>query len=199
MRRFHTRWLAVAAVAALIVTTSSFAGKYNRVLKIGQKAPPWTGLIGVDGKQHSLSDLDKAKAVAVVFTCNSCPVAVAYQDRLIQLTKDFKKIGVEVVAINVNTNRHDAIDAMKVRAREKKFNFPYLYDPTQKIARQYGATVTPHVFLLDKERKVFYMGAIDDNQNPSKVKHKRLRNAVGFLLSGPETKQFGCTIKYNPS
>lgn len=170
-------------------------------LDIGAPGPKWSKLVGVDDKQHSLDDLKEAKAVVVVFTCNHCPVAVAYEDRLIQLTRDYQDKGVAVVAINVNNLEEDKLPAMKRRAQSKGFNFPYLYDPTQLIGRAYGATVTPHVFLLDGERKLAYKGAIDDNMNADKVTRHYLREALDAVLSGkspstPITQQRGCSIKY---
>jgi peroxiredoxin len=170
-------------------------------LDIGAVAPKWTNLAGVDDKQHSLDDLKDAKAVVVVFTCNHCPVAVAYEDRLIQLTRDYQNKGVAVVAINVNNLEEDKLPAMKRRAQSKGFNFPYLYDPTQLIGRAYGATVTPHVFLLDGERKLAYKGAIDDNMNADKVSRHYLREAIDAVLAGKPvatatTQQRGCSIKY---
>lgn len=170
-------------------------------LELGAPGPAWKGLTGVDDKEHSLSDLKKAEAVVVCFTCNHCPVAKNYEDRLVKFVKDYKGKGVALVAINVNNLEQDKLPAMKVRAEEKGFSFPYLYDPTQKIARKYGATVTPHVFLLDGKRKVAYMGAFDDSQNVAKVKKHYLRDAVDAVLADkkPEpavTRQFGCSIKY---
>jgi len=139
--------------------------------------------------------------VVVVFTCNHCPVAQAYQDRLIQLATDYAGKGVRLVAINVNNLAVDKLPKMKERAAEKGFPFPYLYDPTQAIGRAYGATVTPHVFLLNKSRHIVYMGAIDDSQDPTKVKTHYLRDALDALLAGQPpapaaTQQFGCGIKY---
>lgn len=168
---------------------------------IGEKAPTWENLTGVDGKQHSLKDLDEAAAVAVVFTCNRCPVAMAYEDRLVALANDYKEKGVEVVAINVNSGDAEQLPAMKERATEKGFTFAYLSDPSQASGRAYGATVTPHVFLLNKDRDVVYIGAIDDNQDASQVEHHYLRDAIDAVLAGkaPEvatTKQFGCGIRY---
>ena len=196
MHRISIRQLAVAAALLLALSASSFAGKYNKALNIGQKAPAWNGLIGVDGKRYSLSDHKKVNGVAVVFTCNSCPVAVNYEDRLIQFAKDYKAKGIDVVAINVSNRPPDRLDKMKVRAQEKKFNFLYLYDPTQKTARAYGATCTPHVFLLNQKREIAYMGAIDDNQTATRVKKHYLREAADAILLETETKQFGCSIKY---
>jgi thiol-disulfide isomerase/thioredoxin len=164
-------------------------------------APAWENLEGTDGKQHSLIELSDAKAVAVVFTCNTCPVAQAYEDRLIQLANDYQEKGVVFVAINVNKDEANALPAMKERAEEKGFTFAYLFDPSQKIARDYGATVTPHAFLLDQDRKVVYVGAIDDNQNQSAVQKQHLRDAIDATLGGqpPElatTEPAGCGIKY---
>jgi len=170
-------------------------------LKIGDASPDWSAIVGVDDKPHALIDYTKPKVMVMVFTCNHCPVAQAYQDRLIALQKDYENKGVQVIAVNVNNIPDDRLDKMKDRAKSKKFNFPYLYDPTQKIARDYGATVTPHVFVLDKERKIAYMGAVDDNMKEKEAKKHYLRDALDAVLAGkkpPEetTKQFGCTIKF---
>lgn len=170
-------------------------------LGIGEPAPVWNDLIGIDDAQHGLADLSAAHAVAVIFTCNHCPVAVAYEDRLVQLANDYADRPFQLVAINVNNMEQDKLPAMKERAAEKGFQFPYLYDPSQKIGREYGATVTPHAFLLDADRKVAYMGAIDDSQNPEKVVQRYLRDAIDAVLGGttpatPSTQQFGCSIRY---
>lgn len=171
-------------------------------VKIGSPGPAWTNLEGTDGKTHSLSDLADAEAVAVVFTCNHCPVAQAYEERLVKFVDDYKDKGVELVAINVNNLEEDKLPAMKERATGKGFNFQYLYDPSQETGRAYGATVTPHVFLLDKNRRVVYMGAIDDEMNESAVTKHLLRDAVDAVLAGQapavtESEQFGCSIKYD--
>ena len=170
-------------------------------LKIGDKGPDFTGIVGIDDKPHSLADYRDAKVVVLVFTCNHCPVAKAYEERLVKLTSDYKDKGVQVIAVNVNNLDADKLDKMQQRAKDKGFNFPYLYDATQKIGEDYGAKVTPHVFVLDKDRKLAYMGAIDDNQNAEKVTKQSLRKALDSLLEGktpeePVTKQFGCGIKY---
>jgi peroxiredoxin len=203
MLRNAGRWVGsmAAIVAVTAIASTAFAGKYNKTLDIGSKAPQWKDLAGVDGKNHSFADAAKAKAVVVVFTCNHCPVAVAYEDRLVQFAKDYKAKGVEVVAINVNNLEEDKLPAMKTRAKEKSFNFTYIYDPSQKIGRDYGATVTPHCFVLDGDRKVVYMGAFDDNQNATKVTKSYVKDAVDAVLAGKkpettETQQFGCGIKY---
>jgi peroxiredoxin len=200
MRRRALLWLCVAAAAELGVAPI-FAGKFNRVVDIGDKAAQWKDLIGIDDKQHSLADYEGAEVLVFVFISNHCPVATAYEDRLIQFTKDYKGKAVQVVAINVSNLPSDRLDQMKVRAKEKGFHFPYLYDPTQKVGRDYGATATPHAFVLDKQRKIAYMGAIDDNQNPKKVTRQYLRDAVDAVLGGTkpefaESRQFGCAIAY---
>jgi peroxiredoxin len=171
-------------------------------LKIGDAAPTWSGIVGVDDKQHGLSDYQSAKLVVLVFTCNHCPVAVAYEDRLIALAKEYEPKGVQFIAVNCNNIPPDRLDKMKERAEQKGFKFPYLYDSSQKMGHDYGATVTPHVFVLSKDRKVAYVGAVDDNMKADKVKQHHLRNALDALLAGKKppkavTQQFGCTIKYD--
>ena len=173
----------------------------GRGVSIGDPAPTWENLTGTDDKQHSLKDYADMEAVAVVFTCNECPVAKAYEERLVKLTDDYKDKKVQLVAINTNNGEAEELPAMKERAEAQGFNFPYLDDPSQETPRAYGATVTPHVFLLDKQRNVVYMGAIDDNQNESKGTQHYLRNAIDAVLAGEEpepakTKQFGCGIRY---
>lgn len=170
-------------------------------LELGGKAPAWSKLEGIDGKKHSLADLKDAKAIVVVFTCNHCPVAKAYEERLVALNNDYKEKGVALVAINVSNAEADKLPAMKERAEEKGFEFAYLYDPSQKIGRAFGATVTPHAFLLDKDKKLVYRGAIDDNQKIDKVEKHSLRDALDAVLAGKkpavaETDQFGCGIGY---
>jgi peroxiredoxin len=169
--------------------------------KVGDAAPKFADLVGVDDQKHSLDDFAAAKVVAVVFTCNSCPVAVAYEDRLIAYQKDYADKGVQLVAINVNNAEPDRLPAMKTRATEKGFEFPYLYDPTQKSAREYGAEVTPHVFLLDGQRKLAYVGPVDDNMDDPAGAKPLLRQATDAVLEGkaPEVvqeKPVGCGIKY---
>jgi peroxiredoxin len=187
------------AAALVLVTTNGYAA-----LEIGDAGPDWSGLQGVDDKAHSLSDYAKAKAVVVVFTCNHCPVAVAYEDRLIALQSDYKAKGVQLIAINSNSPEvqpGDSFEKMKQRAQSKGFNFPYLVDATQQVARDYGATCTPHVFVLDKARKVAYTGNVDDNQRNPEEATPNLRNALDAVLAGKpadpaKTRQFGCSVKW---
>ena len=170
-------------------------------LNIGDPAPQWTGIVGTDDKPHSLADYKEAKAVVVVFTCNHCPVATAYQERLVALQKDYKDKGVQVIAICVNKGPADDLDAMKKRAESAGFNFPYLYDPTQQVGRDYGATCTPHAFVLDKDRKLAYMGAIDDDMHADKVE-EALHPCGTRCLAGrqdagnPRDPAVGCGIHY---
>ncbi|MGB9688445.1 thioredoxin family protein [Thermogutta sp.] len=185
----------------LALGLGSCAVAEQKGVKVGDPAPDWKGIIGVDDKEHSLADYKDAKLIVLVFTCNHCPVAKAYEDRLIALQKDYKDKGVQVIAVNVNNIPEDRLDRMKERAKEKGFNFPYIYDSSQKMGHDYGARVTPHVYVLDSERKIAYIGAIDDNIDPAKVKKHYLRDALDALLAGQtppvaETKAFGCTIKY---
>ena len=192
--------LHIAALSAFVFSAAVIARAGE--LKIGDAAPTFSGIIGTDDKEHAMKDFASAKLVVLVFTCNHCPVAQAYQDRLLGLQKDYKAKGVQIVAVNVNNIDADKLDKMKERAKEKKFEFPYLYDASQKIGKDYGAKVTPHVFVLDKNRKLAYVGAIDDNMDEKKVKKHLLHDALDALLAGKEppekvTKQFGCGIKYD--
>lgn len=201
MTRFVATILFVTLSAA-----SSPAGKFNKILSIGDAAPAWEGLDGTDDKKHALADFKDKDAVVVVFTCNSCIVAQVYEDRLLAFAKAHAgpdaKVG--LVAINVNTAKDDALPAMKARAAKKKFPFPYLYDPSQDIARKFGAKFTPEFFVLDKDRKVVYMGAMDDKSPPGEPKAKHLEAALKATLDGkkPEIAETyaaaGCGIKFNP-
>ena len=194
------KWMLPAALVVLtllVACRSEAAAK----LKIGDAAPDWSGIVGIDDQKHGLADYKNAKLIVLVFTCNHCPVAVAYEDRLVALQKDYKQKGVLLVAVNVNNLPADKLDKMQERAKAKGFNFPYLYDETQKIGRDYGAEVTPHVFVLDGQRKIAYMGAVDDKQNAADVKTHYLHEALDALLAGTEppkavTKHFGCGIQY---
>ena len=175
--------------------------------KIGDKADDFE-LKNVDETMVKLADYPNAKGFVVVFTCNHCPFAVAYQDRIIDIDKKYKSKGYPVIAINPNDPEivpGDSFEAMKVRAEEKGYTFPYLFDAEQEIYKTYGATRTPHVFVLqresDKDLIVKYIGTIDDNyQNPAAVKKKYLESALDNLLAGNDpdpafTKAVGCTIK----
>jgi peroxiredoxin len=187
-------------VLLLTLATTVQAGEYNPVLSIGDPAPAWKDLPGVDGKTHSLADLKESKAVVLVFTCNSCPYAVDYEQRIIALTKQFAAKGVAIVAVNVNKVPEDSFDEMQARAKSQSFNFAYLYDETQKIASDYGATYTPEFFVLDQQRKIAYMGSLDDSPAADKVKEQYVAAALTALLDGQqpkvtETVAIGCRIR----
>lgn len=171
--------------------------------QIGDTAEDFN-LKNIDGEMVSLSSMDDAKGYIVTFTCNHCPYAVMYEDRLIEIHNKYAPMGYPVVAINPNdpeVQPADSYDEMKVRAEEKAFPFVYLFDEGQEIYPKFGATKTPHVFLLDSEMKVKYIGAIDDSpRDASAVKEKYLENAIAALEKGEapspaETKAIGCSIK----
>lgn len=193
------------APLSLLLATPLLAGEFNKVLSVGDAAPAWKELDGTDGKTHALADLKDKDVVVVVFTCNSCPVAADYEDRIVALAEanSGKDSKVAVVAINVNTGKADALPAMTERAAKKKFGFTYLYDPSQKTALAYGAMFTPECFVLNKDRKVVYMGAFDDKPGGG-PKAKYVELAVAAALAGTpadaaETSAAaGCKIKINP-
>jgi peroxiredoxin len=173
-------------------------------LEIGSSAPDFH-LIGIDEKKYSLESFKDKKALIIIFSCNHCPYVQAYEDRVIQIQKDYADKGVAVAAINSNEDINypdDSFENMKKRAAEKNFNFPYLRDEDQSIARTYDATHTPEIFLFDENRKLAFHGKIDDNwQEPDKVQNHYLRDALDELLAGkeisvPETFTIGCTIKW---
>ena len=175
--------------------------------KVGDVATDFK-LLNVTGSLISLGDNKVAQGFIVVFTCNHCPFSVKYEDRINELNKKYAAKGYPVVAINSNDAAQyaeDSYDNMIIRAKEKNFSFPYLHDETQAIAKSYGATRTPHVYIVQKEKDnliVKYIGAIDDNaDDAAAVKHKYVENAVDALLSAkpvnPDfTKAIGCSIKW---
>lgn len=198
----------IKAIVALlaIITLSAFTTVSNGY-KVGDLATDFK-LKNVDGTMVSLSDYKDAKGFIVIFTCNTCPYSVAYEDRIIALDKKYASKGYPVIAImpnNPEIQPGDNMEAMKQRAQKKGFTFPYLMDEGQKIYPQYGATKTPQVYLLQKTSKgneVKYIGAIDDNYQDAKaVKAKYVENAVDALMSGQpiketETRAIGCAIKF---
>ena len=195
---------AVALLAVLAFAPAATGGKFNKVLGVGDAAPAWAGLDGTDGAKHALADLKGKAVVVVAFTCNSCPVAQDYEDRLIALAKAHADADspVAVVAVNVNTGKDDALPAMTARAAKRKFPFAYLYDPSQRIARQYGAAYTPEFFVLDRDRKVVYLGALDDKSPPGEPATRHVEEAIRSALAGtPATvgetsAAAGCRIKF---
>lgn len=198
--------LILIAYLVLIVTGGSDGlqgGQFNPDKNIGDQAPAWIDLLGTDGEKHSLQDLAKYQAVVVVFTCNSCPYAVDYQNRINDFAKKYQgeDAKVAVVAINVNAVPADTLEKMKERAAEEEFVFPYLYDESQQIAKDYGAGRTPEFFVLNQERKIVYMGAFDDNTKVAEVKKHYVADAVDAVLTGgkvavAETAPVGCAIRW---
>ncbi len=175
--------------------------------KPGDKAKDFK-LKNIDGKMLSLADFKDAKGFIVVFTCNHCPYSVLYEDRIIALDAQYKAKGYPVIAINPNAPEkqpEDSFDKMIVRAEEKGFTFPYLIDETQEIAKTYGATNTPHVYVLEKKNNdliVQYIGSIDDSaKEADKASKKYVEEAINSLLAGKkvgkqQAKAIGCTIKW---
>ena len=158
----------------------------------------------VDGKKYSLSDFDSSEVIVVVFTCNSCPYAVDIEDRLLAFHQKYGKQGVALIAINVNKVEADLMPAMKDKAKEKSFQFPYLFDETQQIAKDYGAKRTPEFFVLDQDRKVVYMGSLDDSPEGKTVTKRYIEAAVDMTLAGEkvkiaETIPVGCAVRFERS
>ena len=184
-----------------------------KTLEIGATAPDFK-LPGVDGKWHSLADFKAAKALAIVFTCNHCPTAQAYEARLKAVEKDYRSKGLSVVAISPNsplglqyeelgyTDLNDDFEEMKIRAKNQQFDFPYLYDgDNEAVSLKYGPVATPHVFLFDAQRKLAYTGRFDAIEKPGAANAEDLRAAINAVLAGkpvaiPVTKTFGCSTKW---
>jgi peroxiredoxin len=173
-------------------------------LKIGDPAPPFS-LPGTDARPHSLDDLPDKPVLVVVFSCNHCPYVQAYEDRLVAIQRDYAARGVQVIAINSNDDANypeDSFEQMVARARASGFNFLYLRDASQAVARAYGATHTPQLFVFDRARTLRYTGKIDDNwQNPKAVTRQYLRDTIDALLADrvpaeSQTHAIGCTIKW---
>lgn len=172
-------------------------------IPLGSTAPDFD-LPGADGKHHTLASFADKPVLVVIFSCNHCPYAKAYEDRMVSIQADYAAKGVQVVAINSNDEKsypEDSFAEMVKRAKEKKFNFPYLRDESQETVSAYGGVCTPHVFAFDKKRVLRYRGRIDDSKDPSAVTAPDLRNALDDLLRGvdvraPDTRPFGCSIKW---
>ena len=206
------------AFLALLVTLGAFATSYaadfqTTTLQLGSPAPDFN-LPGVDGRNHTLKDFRDAKILVVVFTSNHCPTAQYYEERLKQLATDYKDKGVALVAIMPNdpksvrldelgwTDLSDSFEEMKIRAGDRHFSFPYLYDgDTELVARTYGPVATPHAFVFDAGRKLRYVGATDDSERVQHVTKHYVRDALSALLAGQEppvtkTKVVGCSVKW---
>ncbi len=205
----------LVAIFSFSLTLSALAADPPgfKTLEIGDAAPDFK-LPGVDGKDYSLADFAKSKLLAVLFTCNHCPTAQAYEDRILQLHADYKNKGVALVAISPNdaravrldelgyTEYGDSLDDMKKRAKDRNFEFPYLYDgDTQKTSLAYGVLATPKIYLFDQDRKLRYVGRIDDSDVKTVTSHEA-RNAIDALLAGKPvpvetTRTFGCSTKWS--
>jgi peroxiredoxin len=199
-----TRFMLASSLAVCVLALEGgtvSAAKFNKKVDIGDKAANWSDLQGVDGESHSLADYGKADVLVIAFTCNHCPVANAYEARFNKLAETFADKKVKMVAISVSDSEVDSLDNMIDRAKEKGYKFDYLQDLSQDSARAYGALVTPHLYVLDKDRKIAYMGAFDDSMNSAQVEKHYVQDAVEALIDGkqPEIKeslQFGCGIQY---
>jgi len=197
--KISTLLIIIGIVASFAFTAKPVAGGY----KIGDIATDFS-LKGTDGKMHSMADIKDAKGYIIIFTCNHCPFAKMYEQRIIDLHNKYASKGYPVIAINPNdpsVEPEDSYDNMKLRSKEKSFPFNYLFDDKQNIYPKYGATKTPHVFILDKKKVVRYIGGIDDNpQDATKVKSKYVEMAIAAMESGKKidpdmTKALGCGIK----
>jgi peroxiredoxin len=202
---------------AAILCCASFSGLCQEdqhvTLAIGAAAPAFS-LPGVDGKTHKLAEYDESPILAIVFTCNHCPTAQLYEDRIKRIAADYRDKGVALVAIQPNdpnalridememSDMSDSLEEMKLRASYRHFNYPYLYDgATQAVAEAYGPKATPHIFLFDRQRKLRYEGRIDDNQREGVVKINDARKALDAMVDGrevavPHTGVFGCSTKW---
>src|SRR5882724_5409642 len=207
------RFLLGVLLASALSQRVCAAGFEPVTLPLGSAAPT-LGLIGTDGRIYDLKDFSQAKVLMIVFTCNHCPTAQYYEERLKKLETDYKDKGVAVVAIMPNdpksvrldelgwTDLSDSFEEMKIRARDRNFNFPYLYDgDTEVVARAYGPVATPHVFIFDSARNLRYVGAMDDSERVQQVTKHYVRNALDALLAGREpevtkTKIVGCSVKW---
>lgn len=198
------RYLLALSLALVVVCT---AQAQESGYQIGDKASDFN-LKNVDGSMISLAGMSDIKGAIVIFSCNSCPYVVAYEDRMIDLHNKYASMGYPVIAINPNDEKvspADSFEKMQERARDKKFPFPYVYDKTQEVIKAYGGTRTPHVYLLNKEGNDFivkYIGAIDNNyQDASAVTERYVEDAMDAIMNGRSvavetTKAIGCTIKW---
>ncbi len=196
--------LSFAVIGLVAASALAGPGKYNTKVAVGDKAPDFSGLPAVANGEDtsvSLGDL-KEDVVVVVFLANHCPVVKAYEDRLIELVSAYKDKSVKVVGISVSTMDQDKIAGIKKYMADHKSNYVYGYDESQEVGRAYGATRTPQFFVLNKERKIAYTGALDDNQAEAKVSKTYVKAAIDAVLAGKtpevdETRAEGCSIGYS--
>ncbi len=199
-------WRVVLWVVLLGASVSEVvqAGRFNRVLSVGDPAPRWKGLPGTDGRNHSLEEFLGCGFTVLVFSCTVCPCALGCERRIEQIHRQYASRGVQVVVINVGDTPSDELPRLRQRMRREGFTFLCLRDATRRVARAYGATVTPQVFVLDAQGRIAYMGTIDDQVwkgDGGPVKHPWLRQALDALLQGKkprlaETRPLGCEIPY---
>lgn len=193
----------IALCLSMLLSSANAVAAENPKLKIGDPAPDWSELIGTDDKRHALKDLTDKSVVVVCFTCNNCPYAVDYEDRMIAFSQKYADHpkGVTLIAINANNKPKEKLELMKERASEKKFPFAYLQDETQKVADSYGASFTPEFFVLNADRKIVYMGALDDKTDAAQAEVNYVELAVEAALNGnvPDTTEVparGCAIPF---
>jgi peroxiredoxin len=191
--------LSVALV--LLFAATATAGKYNPTLSVGDAAPKAPALHGIDGKEYALVAGQEPQVTVLAFTCNTCPYAVDYEDRLNALAKSLEKHAVRLIVVNANSGKRDDLDAMRERAKEKKFTFTYVKDADGKAGHAFGATRTPEFVVLDRDNKVVYLGAMDDDSSGKNVRQHYVEDAVAAALAGKqpdltETPPIGCNIKY---
>jgi peroxiredoxin len=198
----------VSAIAIVSGAAAAVAGESTGGIAIGTKVPAAvakTKMKNVDGKMLSISDITGKAGTLVVFTCNHCPFAKAWEQRIVELANSYSGKGIGVMLVNANdptTHTEDGFEEMQARAKSRGLKVPYVVDETSGVARAFGASVTPEVFLFDKAGKLAYHGAVDDNRNePDKVKARYLKDALDAVIAGkapamPETKGLGCGIKF---
>jgi peroxiredoxin len=198
------RKLVLTLAGLALIASPAFAGKFNKVVSVGDKAPTFSGIPAtVDGQDTSLTLSDiKEDVVVLVFLGNHCPVVGMYDDRVIDLVNDYNGKSVKVVGVAVADMDSDRLPAIRDYSKKKGINYVYGYDESQDIGRAYGATNTPHFFVLDKTRNIRYIGALDDNRKEAQVKKTYVRDAVDALLAGKtveveETRADGCGISYH--
>ena len=202
MQRSSRRDRGFSLIAALwLVVVPASAGEWNPDRNVGDEVPAWEGLRGTDGRDHSWSDLSAHDAVVVVFTSNGCPYALDHETRIDDLAAALEAGGrATLVAVNSNQVPEDSLDAMTRRAEERRFCFPYLADPDQVVAGSFGALRTPEFFVLDRKRRIRYMGVLDDDPEGGKPSRHYVEEAVAAILAdrGPEvteTAPVGCLIR----
>jgi peroxiredoxin len=193
---------AIAVLTLALFLAPLSGGEFNKKISIGDAAPQFSKLPAIDGKEYSLDSFKDKDVFVIVITCNECPVAQDYQDRIIAFAKKYMsdKSKVGFLAVNVNPGDDESLAKMKEHAQKNKFNFLYARDESQKLGRQLGASRTPEFFVFNKDRKLVYTGAMDDSQSEPKINY--LEPAIEATLKGEkiekaETRSRGCGIPYS--